>query len=414
MTPSTIDRCESAPKAPDIKSRESRAPVVRVQLLQATEIGPYEKAWWKLASASVVANAFYEPWMILPAIQQLGSTENLRFLLVFGPANKDGIEPLWGFFPLEIQSRCLHLPIRTLAFWQHRFCFLAVPLIDAGHAREAFDAFWRWFEHNPLGCRILDTNYLVAEGPFHALWSDFIIGRTLHVLSEYPRALQVMEGTFDSYASGVISLKRRNACSRYERRLRELGTLSYRRVEAASEVEVWSSEFLRLEGSGWKGVTGGGAMANRNDDSMFFKEMLRAGFAEGRIWLTSLFLDERPIAMRVSLLTGAEGFIFKIAYDEAYAKYSPGMLLEIDALRRAFESGRVNEIDTCTSPRHSLFNLLANERRLIRRMLLSDRSSLGDFFVSAIPMVRWMKRQFMPDGGPSYFRISTKEKPLGA
>jgi len=160
----------------------------RTEVVGSQQLRSYEAAWSKLATSAAVPNVFYEPWMLLPAIEHLADGADLQFLLVFGPAAQNGTEELWGLFPLEIQSKTLKLPVRTLAFWQHRYCFLAVPLIHKSHVWPVLEAFWRWFEQNPFQCRILDTNYLLAEGSFHWAWADFAIGRASLALNEYPRA----------------------------------------------------------------------------------------------------------------------------------------------------------------------------------------------------------------------------------
>jgi hypothetical protein len=98
-------------------------------VVEANQLPQYEDAWWKLSDSALAPNVFCDPWMLLPAIERYPQQKRLRFLLVFGPAGRDNVESLWGF-PLEIRNKCLHLPIRTLAFWQHGNCHLTVPLIQ--------------------------------------------------------------------------------------------------------------------------------------------------------------------------------------------------------------------------------------------------------------------------------------------
>ena len=332
------------------------------------------------------------------AIEHLACPESLRFLLVLGPEDSDDEGSLWGLFPLEVQSKCLHLPIRTLAFWQHDYCFLAVPLIDAGHVREVLDEFWKWFERNPLRCSILDTNYLLADRPLIAEWAETVIGRTSLVLREYPRAfLSVNGGTASNYVRNSVSKKHHDEFLRQERRLGELGELEYRQVENLSEVDEWVDAFLRLESSGWKGGPGGGAFALQRKNAAYLRAITRAGFVRNRVVLLSLLLNGNPIAMKHNLLSGDGGFTFKIAFDERYSKYSPGLLLELENIRLAFQDPRIRWLDSCALARHPMANRIWSERRMISRTLFSNGSRWGDFRISLLPLLRWMNRQVRRD-----------------
>jgi CelD/BcsL family acetyltransferase involved in cellulose biosynthesis len=371
-----------------------------LQLLAAEELPPLQVQWANLARSAVASNVFYEPWMLLPALEYIRERENLHFLLIWGPAGE-----LWGFLPLQVQTRCLHLPVRTLAFWQHRYCYLTVPLVHAKHVEQVFDAFWRWFERNPLGCRILDTNYFLGEGPFHTAWADFLIGRCMLVLNEHPRGLQTRTGSGDGYTSALLSKKRYHALNRSRRHLETLGCVEYQEVTDGSQVANWVDHFLQLESSGWKGTQDGNAIAKHEADAAYFRAMTQEGFRNDRVTLLALLLDGRPIAMKQLLRDGEGAFIFKIAYDESFAKYSPGVLLELDHLRNWQDGRQTLWMDTCASPRHSLFNLISNERRMIRRTLISNGSRAGDLFLSTLPILRWMRHRLQPKATPMYLRV---------
>lgn len=369
-----------------INGSESSSKDVTVRLVDAQQILSYKEPWTDLARRALAPNVFYEPWMLLPAIEYLGDSRTLRFLLVFSP----GLEELWGIFPLEIQSHCLRVPIRTLSFWQHLYCYLTVPLIDREHARKVLGAFWCWFERNPLGCHILDTNYLLADGPFHTLWTELSMGRSSLILKEHTRGLQVPSGTLESYLMRLVSREQQRTLHRRMRRLSELGVVSYSCVNRISDVELWVNEFLRLEASGWKGAFKGTALALRTNDANFFRALTRDGFRQGHAWLMSLSVGGRVIALKHELVSDGVGFGFKITYDEHYGKYSPGMLLELEHLRWLFRDGKIKWVDTCAAPQHPLFDLFSGERRIIRRALVSDGSRAGDFWLATLPLLRWI------------------------
>jgi hypothetical protein len=380
---------------------------VEVRLVVPDRLTDYLDLWCELASISLVPNVFYEPWMLLPALD--AATDQLRFLLVFGNDNK-----LWGFFPLEIQPRCLHLPIRTLALWQHRYCYLTVPLLHREHAAAALAAFWRWFEQNPLGCRILDTNWLLADGPFHATWAEFAIGRASMLLNDFPRPLFEPTEAIEKYLTRIVSRKGASQFLRRERRLAEMGRLEYKIAQTSVDAVEWAEDFLRLEAMGWKGSDEDGRpFAAHAGDAEYFRQITRTGFEHNRVLLLSLTLDGRPIAMRHTLLAGCGSYAFRTAYDEHYAKYSPGLLLELETMRHIEAHREVRWMDSCAAPRHPLLTRIWRERRMVRRSLFSNGSAFADLLISALPLARWLAKTLRPRPTPSYLQISTQLRDSG-
>ncbi len=378
---------------------------VSVRLVTAPELLPHVDAWQRLAGNALVPNIFYEPWMALPAIEALQSTEQLRFLLVFDAACKE----LWGFIPLEIQSRCLHLPIRNLTLWQHRYCYLTTPLFNAAHARETLNAFWRWLEHNPLNAHLLDTNWLLADGPLHALWTDFALGRASHMLNDFPRALYQPHCPLPAYLAQNLSRKSAKRFEHRERLLSQMGSLEYKTARTHEEVDAWIEDFLKLESAGWKGGKGGRAFATFNPDAEYFRAVTKEAFLRRRVLLVSLMLNGKPIAMRHTLLAGRGAFAFRTAYDESYARFSPGTLLELEVMRQAYEHPAVEWMDSCAAPRHAHWNRFYRERRMVRRTLFSCGSQTGDFLISAMPLLRWAGKLISRRNTPEYLQISTRK-----
>jgi hypothetical protein len=396
------------------RTRVARGVTLRV--IETPELENYVEAWWSLSTRAIVPNPFYEPWMLLPATRSadpLVESARLHFVLIFGPTDRDGAEPLWGFFPLEIKPQCLGVPIRNMAFWQHhRYFYLTTPLIDSNHVWEVLEAFWRWVESNPFHCRILDTSHLLAEGPFHAVWADFAIGRSCFTVIDFPRAFLEPQGSSIEYIARAVSKKHSDEYVRLQRRLSELGTVEFRQVESIDEVDAWLDEFLRLEEAGWKGGADGRAFAKETAHAEYLRTTTRDGFVRNRVMLLSLVFDGKTIAMKHNLLSGNGSFAFKIAYDESFAKYSPGVLLELENIRRVCDDSRIQWMDSCASPRHVMANRIWSERRMIRRTLFSVGSRLGDLWVSLLPPLRWVKRQVRPEETASHFQISTRRQGL--
>src|SRR6185295_2165836 len=99
-------------------------------------------AWNDLAAAALEPNVFYEPWMLLPAIDSFGRGKALRYVLVYA---FEGNDPplLCGLFPLERGARYNGLPFPLARLWQHKPCFLGTPLVRQQQPVGARAAFQR-------------------------------------------------------------------------------------------------------------------------------------------------------------------------------------------------------------------------------------------------------------------------------
>jgi hypothetical protein len=107
-------------------------------------------------------------------------------------------------------------------------------------------------------------------------------------------------------------------------------------------------EFLRLEASGWKGRTGT-AMLCRPGHDRFFREVCRGFAEEGRLMFLGLQAEGQVLAFSTALLAGRGLFGFKKAHDEAFARWLPGTLLDLDVLAWFQEMRDLDWLDTCSS-----------------------------------------------------------------
>jgi len=73
-------------------------------------------------------------------------------------------------------------------------------------------------------------------------------------------------------------------------------------------------------------------------------------------------LGGEPIAMMFAIVSGAKAFLGKIAYDESFAKYSPGVLLTLDATEGFFAEGAINLVDSCAAPDDPMIGHLWRDR----------------------------------------------------
>jgi CelD/BcsL family acetyltransferase involved in cellulose biosynthesis len=161
----------------------------------------------------------------------------------------------------------------------------------------------------------------------------------------------------------------------YARLRRRLGEGHHVAIEAAADRETVLArfdEFLTLEASGWKGA-GGTALASDGARAAFAHAAVAARAAAGAARIHSLRVDGRAIASLVSFVCGETAFTWKIAYDESFARFSPGAQVMVAAIEGLLAEPEVSRLDSCAGPNHALAD-----------PLLADRMPVGTFVMSPV------------------------------
>src|SRR5262249_38625708 len=148
------------------------------------------------------------------------------------------------------------------------------------------------------------------------------------------------------------------------------------------------------EASGWKGE-GGSALASDEAARKFFVAVATEGFRQGRLMMLAFCLDGRPVAPRGNFLAGRGGFAFKNAFDERDAHFSPGVLIEIETIRRLHARPEIQWMDSCTASDNFMLNRLWIDRRTIQTLLVATGKTPGDLVVSTMPLLRWLNRKLL-------------------
>jgi hypothetical protein len=381
---------------------------VRVEVAESVEaLVPHQAAWAALGLEAVEPNVFYEPCFLLPALRAFATPGDLLVVLVFvdpPPAQRNGAPELLGVFPLERRhtaprlrqvARTLSQSLSHLRLWADEYTYLAVPLLRRGRAAETMTAFLDWLAAQKYAAPILEINPLPLGGQFQAALIEELGRRSgqLYVRERDTRALFDPDCDAATYLGRVLPSKDRREFARQRKRLQELGQVDMVALEPGGDAATWAEQFLALEAGGWKGKNGT-AFACKERDARFFREMFAASFAAGRLRSTALRLDGKPLAIQLTFHAGQGAYGFKTAYDEAYSKYGPGTLLEIDLIERTIADPTVRWIDSCAVRDHALFNRIYGERRPFEQCFLTPHPGLATA-LSLAPAFRWAKASLL-------------------
>lgn len=353
--------------------------------------------WDDLAANAVEPSPSSEAWMLLPALHCLAAGSAIKVLLMYaGEApGPDGRPLLCAVFPLEVIPRYKGLPLRTLRMWDHMYSLFPAPLLRDEWAEDCVRRLLAWMDSEWRGATLLEFPELRTDSVFFRVLSDVLRqDGTANLLEEaHTRALFRPRRTAAEYLEAVSTARHRHEMRRQERRLSELGSLAYDELAPESDVTTWLDELVALEMSGWKGQDGTAFGCNPSHRA-YLAEIVKGAQERGGLMMLALRLDGRAIAMKLNFLTGSGGYAFKIAYDEAYFKYSPGALLELENIRRLHARPHLAWMDSLAVASHALKNRVWLDRTTIATMLVAPGGAVGELCLSLLPLLKWLKRRF--------------------
>lgn len=323
-------------------------------------------AWDALVADAAEVNVFAERWFMMAAIRHLPEGRSAHRLELWDGEGRAA--RLVGLIPLMLSRRYGRLPVQHVANWRHHNGFLGTPLVAAGHEREVATALLDALGALGWARAFLHLEGLVEHGPVHRglMEAAAAAGRRCDTVHRTERALLESRLSPSEYFVQTVRKKKRKELKRQSNRLNDLGLLVTRRLETAAELGPWCDTFLALEQSGWKG-TAGSALGSATETAGFFRDAMRGAHAAGRLEMLRLDLDGRPIAMLINFLAPPGAFSFKIAFDEAFARFSPGVLLQIENLA-VLDRPDIDWMDSCAAEDHPMINSLWGERRSIVRV----------------------------------------------
>jgi CelD/BcsL family acetyltransferase involved in cellulose biosynthesis len=149
--------------------------------------------------------------------------------------------------------------------------------------------------------------------------------------------LDVRDSWEETYRAKT-SAKTRNTHKRRRRQLSELGRLETRIVTTADEIDVALEDAFRLHRLRWEGRPDGSGFATARG-AAFQRDALRTLALEEIPRLALLELDGRAIAFHAYLLFAGRMYVHRLAFDPAYARFSPGLVNTLDALTAGIAEG---------------------------------------------------------------------------
>ena len=136
-----------------------------------------------------------------------------------------------------------------------------------------------------------------------------------------------------------LTSRRRSDLRRARKRAEETGPVTCEvTTPQPAELDRLLDEAWAIEARSWKGAAGT-AVAQDAERAPFYRQYARRACEQGQLRLCWLRFGDTTVAMQYAIEAYGRFWLFKVGYDEQFARCSPGNLMICETLRYAAERG---------------------------------------------------------------------------
>ncbi|MGO9457085.1 MAG: GNAT family N-acetyltransferase [Acidimicrobiales bacterium] len=361
-----------------------------------------ERSWRDLGARAVEPNPFFEPDCVIPAA--IHQTYGAEIGLVV--AEDEG--RFMACMPFRYVRRW-KFPYPIVTSQVRRMPYSGTPLVDESAGEEAVATLLAGLaeQRRVHRGRILHLEATAADGPVAGLLRSAIaqLSFPTSVLYSYERGL--LRRRDDGGYEQIHSSKARYNLRRQRRQLSEHFTGGEVLVVERGNDPSAIDDYIKLEASGYKAHTGV-AMTTVPGEPEYFTDMCKRFSAAGRLHILALEVDGHTVAMEIWVRGGEGLFLIKISYDEDYARFGPGVLLQTGALQDFNSRTNARWIDTCTSADNEILLRLYPDRRQVEaQLIVLGRNAVDRTVVRAFLAARPLHRRIYQWRHPNHVPVGS-------
>ncbi|CTQ56705.1 Protein involved in cellulose biosynthesis (CelD) [Roseibium album] len=343
------------------KNSSSPFEVVSVDPLDETLAG---EAWQQLCEASLDPNPFFAPAFLRPFLENMPG-QAVRLVVVRNKASGE-----W-MIAAPVGRRRLGLVLPVNATWATEYAPLGTPLMRPEAGSDAVQLF---LKASAGPTKILAIPYLPLDSQTAKRLIDVPFAQ-ISIAAETERAGHGAGPQGQAQLEEAFSGKRRKEMRRLLRRLGDHGDVQFETLSGQG-VRAGFDAFLELEKRGWKGRSGT-ALLSRSQTSAFAKAAIENRAKTNGVRIDQLWAGDTLVASLVLFREGGNIYSWKIAFDEDYARYSPGAQIAVQSLRENLSQPDFKEADSLAIPGHSMIEPLWRGRLRTGTLLIGQGSLSG-------------------------------------
>ncbi|OBZ91989.1 hypothetical protein ADU59_29105 [Pararhizobium polonicum] len=314
-----------------------------------------------LSNRAMEPNVFFTGRFLAPAMPRL---EDRIIRLALIRDNDERRSRIRFLMPFSIEKPGFSIGTPIIRAWSNPFGPLGVPLLDAEDAAETIDNLYEAFTAPSVGLPgVLVLPDIRLKGKFAQLARAVAIGRNLPltVTDTYTRPMLESLEDGQTYLRHAISPGHLRELRRQWALLEKIAPVSYNVARQPADVRVRMEEFLALEAAGWKGRQRTAMVLDRYR-AAFAREAITNLAQADSVRIHTLDLNGTAIASMIVLMMAGEAYTWKTAYDEHYARYSPGKLLLAELTEWHLDDANIVRSDSCAVPDHPVMSRFWEER----------------------------------------------------
>ena len=314
-----------------------------------------------LSNRAIEPNVFFASRFLAPAMPRLDDRE-IRLAVI---RDEDGSRSrLRLLMPFSIERPGFAIGTPIIRAWANPFGPLGTPLVDGENAAETLDHFLEVLggERSQMP-PVLVLPDIRLKGPFAQLIKAIAISRNLPVTVtgtfERPMLESLLDG--EAYLKKSVKSAHMREMRRQWNHLEKIGEVKYSVARQPHEVRHRMEEFLLLEASGWKGKKRTAMLSDRYR-AAFAREAVNNLAEVDAARIHTIDVDGHAIASLIVLMMNGEAYTWKTAYDESFARFSPGKLLMAQLTEWHLDDANIVRSDSCAVPDHPIMGRFWQER----------------------------------------------------
>jgi len=319
--------------------------------------------WRALGAEALDPNPFFGPDFLRPYLDHLGP-RSVRMLAV-----RERGSGRW-LLAAPVGRRRPGLIVPANATWATEYAPLGTPLIHPDAGDQAVRAF---LAAGAEPGSLFAIPYLPLHSRSAARLKAAEPKQTL-VFARAARASHGADAKGKAQLAEADSGKRRKEMRRLIRRLGDHGKVRFTSL-AGQEAMQGFEAFLHLEAAGWKGRSGT-ALLSLPETAAFARLAVELRSGADGVRVDQLWAGDTLVAALVLFRDSGKVFSWKIAFDETYARYSPGAQIALQAFKTNLASPGFKGADSLAIPGHTMIEPLWRGR-LETGTLLYAQGALG-------------------------------------
>lgn len=322
-----------------------------------------------LSNRVMEPNVFFTARLLAPAMPRIDD-RSVRFALM---RDENGSKSRMRFLmPFTVEKPGFSVGPSIIRTWANPFGPLGTPLIDAEDAAETIDNLLDALAQPELRLpKVLVVPDLRLEGPFVRMLKAIALSRNLPLATTDRHNRPMLDSDMDgeAYLKQTLATNHLREMRRQWRQLEALGDLSYDVARQPGDIRMRMEEFLALEASGWKGRKRS-ALVNDRFRSAFAREAVNNLAEVDAVRIHTINLNGEAIASMVVFITMGEAYTWKTAFNEDYARYSPGKLLTQKLTEWHLDDANILRTDSCAVQDHPIMSRFWQEKQQMGTLVI--------------------------------------------